>query len=811
MESYRKHNPDGRMFLLLLDDPECVVDTSKDPFIVVRPEELNVPRLGGLTMLYNAYEFSMSLRPHFLRYLQEEHGIQKLAFLDSDLYITGSLSDVEKLLDTHSIVLTPSFLKPIPDDGYFPSDRDFLTAGIFNGGFFACRTCNETSDVLSWMAERLEKYSFVRPEECMFGDQAWLDMIPSIAPTMSVLRHSGYNVSHWNLHERMITEKNGIRMAGNEPLVFYHFSGFDPEASNIISRHQNRFAMKDHPALERLFVEYAQKLLAHNYREIRPLPYAFGRFNNGIVISSVIRRIFESVGGISRYPKPFDIGPGSFFEWLSSPAMHLGKTLPLWNIHIEIWRLFMEAQARFGKPATTDIGGFCHWIFKERVKELDLDPFFTKPLLPHIVVTGPVKISRRKLLLRRRHTWQPYQKLCNVVRKIIGRKLYNRLKPRRDPMYVLRPSEYIRPGGGGVSHGLNIVSSATAHTGIAEGMRGLNAAMSETKTPFIHIDSQATPGRQHEHSRTLDFPYDTTVVGGGLLEIEHTLQTIKIPTSARKHLIGYVPWELSRLPDTESMFLENNFDEIWTPSTFSTGAIGRSLKIPVITMSLPVDVEPVSQKSRSDFGLPETAFIFFFAFDMHSRIERKNPEGLITSFIQSFGSEKDVILCISVKNSADFPTEYKALLSMTKSYPNIRLLTDYLSRPDMLALLRCANCFVSLHRSEGFGLLIAESMALGIPVIATDYGGSTDFLNSSTGYPVPYELITLKKSTGPYAAGEVWAEADVVQASVLMKHVIQNPADASAKAMKAAELMKKTYSKKCIGLQIQERLTKIRD
>lgn len=807
LESYRKHNPDGRMFLLLLDDPECKVDTSSDSFTVVRPEELGVERLGGLNMLYNAYEFSMSLRPHFLRYVQEKHGSKKIAFLDSDLYITGSLSAAEKLLDTHSIVLTPSFLKPIPDDGYFPSDRDFLTAGIFNGGFFACRTCDETSDVLSWMAERLEKYSFVRPEECMFGDQAWLDMIPAIAPSATVLRDSGYNVSHWNLHERMISEKNGIRMAGNEPLIFYHFSGFDPDARGVISRHQNRFTLKEHPVLEKLFEEYRTQLLAHDYENIRPLPYGFGHFKNGVMISPTIRRIFESVGGISRYPEPFDVGPSSFFEWLTSPVTHLGKKMNLHNVHIALWRLSIEAQSKFRRPTTSDLGNFCHWICRERAKELELDPVFTKDIERHVPVVVTKQLPTWKLLLRRRHTFAPYQWLCHAVKAVIGQQLYNDLKPRRDPMYALKLKVGFRPGGGGVSSGLNIVSSATGQTGIAEGMRGLVGAISETTVPFSHIDSQATPGRQQqEHNRTLDFPYDTTIIGGGLREIEATLFSVNIPISARNSLIAYAPWELPRLPAHEAEFLENNFDEVWTSSSFSTEAIGRSVKIPVITMPLPIDVTSVSGKKRRDFGLPENTFMFLFAFDMHSRIERKNPEGLITSFVQTFGSRSDVILVISIKNSADFPAEYKALVSLTKQHANILLHTDYLSRSDMLALLKCADCFVSLHRSEGFGLLLAESMALSVPVIATDYGGSTDFINETTGYPVAYEKTVLQKNAGPYATGEVWAEPNIVSAGMLMTYVLEHRGEALTKAAKASALMKAEYSKDVIGQRIKERL-----
>ncbi len=808
--SYRMHHPSGRFFVLLLDEPKGL-DVSKETFTIIRPSELGLPNLAALSMLYTAYELSMALRPEFLLLLQQKHASEKTVFLDSDLFFTGNLQETEALLDRHSIILTPSFFTPIPDDGYFPSDRDFLAAGIFNGGFFACRACEETRSTLRWLAERLQRYAYYRPEEAMFGDQKWLDLLPAVAPTLHILRHPGYNVSHWNLHERPLTLKQGRIFAAEEPMIFYHFSGYKPGQTSVLSVHQNRFTLEHHPILASLVRNYNNELLRSGWSEISRLPYARDNFSNGIRISPVIRRIFEAIKGSERFADPFEISRGSYVAWLLSPLTHLGKTLPLRNIHLEIWRLSAEAQAKFPQPATKDLAGFCRWICEERARELALDPSFTDNLRAHIRTDVVRKMPPWKILLRRRHTWEAYQKFCRGLKTIIGRKLYDRLKPRRDPMYALR----LRIGFGGKeapqSLGINIVSSKEGQSGIAQALRGYSRALEENGIAVSHTDSRLMPGRQSEAgNQSLGFPYETTLIGGGMEEIAMSLSTLEIPGHARGTMIAFAPWELETLPTHVAHFLEDNFGEVWTTSTFSARAIGQSVRIPVLAMPLCVDVSGTSEKSRTDFGIPASAKVFLFVCDFYSRIERKNPASLITSFIQEFAYQKDVILVISATHSADFPEEFLALQSLVQSHANIRLMTEYLKRSDLLSLLRTADCYVSLHRSEGFGLLLTEAMALGIPVIATDYGGSTDFLSTSTGYPVAYRLTTIEKKTGPYSAGEIWAEPEISDAARLMRHVIDHPEEATKKATAAKMFIETRYTKRVVAACIQKRLEILR-
>ena len=800
VSSYRRNNPEGRFFVLFLDDIPSGVNISRESFVPITTEELGIENLEPLAMQYSPYELSMALRPDFLLFLQEQRGTEKIVFLDSDLYFTGSLDHTDTLLDSHAIVLTPSFTKPIPEDGCFPSDRDFLAAGIFNGGFFACRSCAETTGVLTWLSTRLKKYAFYRPEESMFGDQKWLDMLPAIAPTLHVLRHPGYNVSHWNLHERSVTENDGMYLVNGDPLVFYHFSGFDPRHDTTLSRHQNRFSFQDVPALTTLYAAYRRELLEHGYDTFRAMPYRYGAFANGVRISPVIRRIYEAAKGPERFPKPFD---GQFLEWLQTGITHLWKTLHIMNVHLEIWRLSVEAQSAFPQPATKDLSGFCRWMLRDRAHELDLDPAFTHGLTRYVDDSLP-REAGWQLLLRRRHTNETYQKFCRLVKAIIGRKIYDRLKPRRDPMVTLRFRSGLKKNSL-PREGVNLFSSLSGETGIAEGGRGFAAALRESGVAVMHVDTRTTPGRQaaNEHPLTHDASFDTSLVVGGFDEIAMT----PIPDSP--HVVAYVPWELSKLPLTYATLLAG-YDEVWTPSSFSVSAIGRALSIPAIRMPHAVDVFGASQKKRSDFGIPEEATIFLFVFDFHSRIERKNPVGLITSFVQSFGPRKDAFLIISATHGKDFPEEFQRLENSIRSHPNIRLLTDYLPRADLLALMTSADCYVSLHRSEGFGLTIAEAMALGIPVIATDYGGSTDFLTGTTGYPVPYSLRALESEIGPYPAGAIWAEPDLSEAAAIMQHVCENRDEAKRKALLARRLMENDYSPRVIGERMKERLTLLR-
>jgi len=125
------------------------------------------------------------------------------------------------------------------------------------------------------------------------------------------------------------------------------------------------------------------------------------------------------------------------------------------------------------------------------------------------------------------------------------------------------------------------------------------------------------------------------------------------------------------------------------------------------------------------------------------------------------------------------------------------------------ALYQMADAYVSLHRSEGFGITIAETMRMGKPVIATDYAGPRDFLNQNNGYPVRYSLVTLERDYGPYQAGNVWADPDLEHAAWLMRYVLDNPQDARLRAQQAVQDIEQRYGSRAMAERIIQRLSRL--
>jgi glycosyltransferase involved in cell wall biosynthesis len=176
------------------------------------------------------------------------------------------------------------------------------------------------------------------------------------------------------------------------------------------------------------------------------------------------------------------------------------------------------------------------------------------------------------------------------------------------------------------------------------------------------------------------------------------------------------------------------------------------------------------------FETGERDFKFLYAFDGASSVYRKNPAGAVSAFRRAFptpGRERLVLKTTGISRS-----KVEALKRLAGD-ARVEILNDYLSREELLDLLAAADCYVSLHRSEGFGLTILESIALGKPVIATGYSGCTDFLNSRTGFPVGYRLVPIRRNLGPYRKGNLWAEPDIAEAARLMRRVRENPVEAA--------------------------------
>ena len=184
-------------------------------------------------------------------------------------------------------------------------------------------------------------------------------------------------------------------------------------------------------------------------------------------------------------------------------------------------------------------------------------------------------------------------------------------------------------------------------------------------------------------------------------------------------------------------------------------------------------VPPIpSTATRGDFGLPEHAVVTLVSFNLASSFVRKNPFAAIAAFRRAFGDRLDRILVLKVSHPEHAPADF-ARLTQTAQGPNIRIDTRILLPADRHALTNCADIVLSLHRGEGFGLVMAEAMLLGKPVVATGWSGNTDFMDSGNAALVPYRLAPAHDDRSVYRG--LWAEPDVGEAAAILRALADNP------------------------------------
>jgi glycosyltransferase involved in cell wall biosynthesis len=205
--------------------------------------------------------------------------------------------------------------------------------------------------------------------------------------------------------------------------------------------------------------------------------------------------------------------------------------------------------------------------------------------------------------------------------------------------------------------------------------------------------------------------------------------------------------------------------EIWVPSQFTADALPPETKVPVKIVPYPVR-PPAVARDRDRFGLPEDAFIVLTAFDMGSSYVRKNPRAAIAAFRKAFGDDPKCLLLLKVSHSSDANWAMRDMESAIAGMTNVRIMEQTLTRTEMAGLIASSDTVLSLHRAEGFGLVPAEAMLLGVPVVATGWSGNVDFMSNEDSALVGYELVPVEDPQGTYTVPDTsWAEADVDEAA----------------------------------------------
>jgi glycosyltransferase involved in cell wall biosynthesis len=295
----------------------------------------------------------------------------------------------------------------------------------------------------------------------------------------------------------------------------------------------------------------------------------------------------------------------------------------------------------------------------------------------------------------------------------------------------------------------------------------------------------------------------------------------------RRYNVGFWFWELQEFP-RKYLSSFDYFHEVWTGSTFAADALAAVSPVPVRRMPLAVDfpaptgdeVAALRRRLGLDADAPPAGggaggrgsrpFTFLFVFDYLSQAERKNPLGVVEAFRRAFAPGDPVRLVLKTINRELFPEHAARLESAAAGLP-VRFLDEYLTQHEVHTLTASCDAYVSLHRSEGFGLTLAEAMALGKPLIATDYGGSADFTTVGGSFPVPYRLVEIAANDGPYPAGALWADPDLDAAADAMRRVVADPEAARRVGAVGQREIRERFSLDAMAARVRAQLERIEE
>ena len=277
-----------------------------------------------------------------------------------------------------------------------------------------------------------------------------------------------------------------------------------------------------------------------------------------------------------------------------------------------------------------------------------------------------------------------------------------------------------------------------------------------------------------------------------------------------RHSIGIWWWEVARFPAR----FHNAFElvnEVWVGSDFVRRAIAAETDKPVFVLPLGIELPAEAPPAdRAALGLPE-GFLFLFSFDFDSRFERKNPLAVVEAYRRAFAADEGSALLLKTINGDRHLHDLERLRYATADRADIHVVDGYRSAEETASITAACDCYVSLHRSEGFGLTLAEAMTHGKPVIATGYSGNLDYMNHDVGYLVPYTLTSIPDGIDPYPAGSEWAEPDVAAAADFMRAVYENQEEAGEVGRRGRAFIAEHFSRERTGAFVRSRLGEIWD
>jgi glycosyltransferase involved in cell wall biosynthesis len=746
----------------------CLTPTEpNEPFDVLRLRDLGLPEPDP-PPLQAWGPLGALLRPALLRFLLHS-GAERAVYLEPSVDVTAPLDTLTAALAHHPLVVVARVDDELPSDGMRPRRADLARAGWISSACLAATDAAEAHRCLDWLVEGIRKSTDVPTEERL---AQWLDLLPSRFPeVVRVLEDPGMLASVWNLHDRTVRRApSGRYFVDHVALRTVHFDGFDPERPFWLSRLGDRVRAVEQQALMELCASYAERLRAAEGHDVMRLNDVGRRLANGVQFDGRIKHLYDEalLAGEDFGDLFSPAGTDRFIAWMQGPA-HKGAAA---GINRFLYRVYGERPDIADAYPDLDAQGgeFAGWAWVYGRTEMDIPDEFLPP--------------RPSLL----DGWTP------------------------------QPREQHAEGVAAQDLGVNVAGYFTGAFGLGAAARLYVASMHDAGIPVatttvqvIHPDNiPGAPTEDYGRVRFSDIEGDAKPRFNLVLvnpeELPLFADTLGDEFFENRISIGVWAWETDFVPEAWGDRFEL-FDEIWVYSRFVAENLSRASPIPVVPIPIPI-VAPDPEGEELTVDLPG-GFRFLFMFDFNSTAQRKNPLGLIEAFKAAFAPGEGPQLIVKTLHAHHHLDRWDQIRWACEGRPDIHLIDRSLSRQQRDALIVGCDAFVSLHRSEGFGLGLAEAMAVGKPAVATAYGGNLDFMTPANSYLVGWSPTRVGPDGELYPADGTWAEPDTAHAARLLRHVIEHPDDAAAKGARAREDIARSLSVQAVGARVRERLERL--
>lgn len=511
--------------------------------------------------------------------------------------------------------------------------------------------------------------------------------------------------------------------------------------------------LRNHPAVSRLLARNREEPGEQEGRRWSEQPYGLEFAANGFRLTNQVRsacRYFLSLANsdpvagnqeMSEMPDPFDPAEADMFiEWLNGPDPR--------------------------HPAT--ISRYLIYLYEN---DSDLRPAF-----PNLWNTGNAR--------------------CYLEWAARGGNPRTRIPPELIPADLPPENNIQSPALPGSKPGFNIAGYMNTELGLGEAARLMVTVMRTGGIPFSVMPPFEVENF-HEHAH---FPasgigapeYDTSLICLNANELPEYIEHVGSEFLENRYTIGYWAWEVEVFPEVMAQNADY-LDEIWVYGPHPQKIVAPMVDKPVYCCPLPIIVPDPPALSKADFDLPDK-FMFYFSFDFNSSIERKNPIAVIEAFKQAFTPDEGPILVIKSMRGHNAPLKLEQLNEAADGRSDIIIKDIFFPRDKQNALMNACDAYVSLHRAEGFGLTMAEAMALGKPVIATGYSGNLVYMNDENSFLVPHGFTLVPPNCDQYPEGARWAEPDIKVAADLMRRVFDDPGLAQAKGERGRQDILRKHS-----------------